>query len=198
MRSASPQRGARRTAPVSILNISEEDLRLCDQPGKGSLKIHEDELNAAFEFFDPERKGRLTAKELHSKLAIFYPNLNTKDVKALITEPVFTKDVLRRLLENNHLSEFDPVKQAFNVYDPNGTGFIDLDTLARIFSDLGFGDITQDDIDVLIEASDVDGDGRISLSDFREMLSFGKAADRDADQDADGSSAAPAKGAQLS
>jgi Ca2+-binding EF-hand superfamily protein len=165
---------------VSILNISEEDLRLCDQPGKGSLKIDEDELNAAFEFFDPERKGRLTAKDLHSKLTIFYPNLCAKDVKALITEPVFTKDVLRRLLENNHMAEFDPVKQAFHVYDPNGTGFVDLQTLARIFSDLGFGDITQEDFDVLIEASDVDGDGRISLSDFREMLSFGKAADADA------------------
>lgn len=185
-RTSSPQRGARRAAPVSILNISEEDLRLCDQPGKGSLKIDEDELNAAFEFFDPERKGRLTAKEMHAKLAIFYPNLSAKDVKALITEPMFTKDVLRRLLENNHLAEFDPVKQAFSVYDPNGTGFVDLDTLARIFSDLGFGDITQDDIDVLIEASDVDGDGRISLSDFREMMSFGKA---DADGDAGGGAA---------
>ncbi|KAG8469182.1 hypothetical protein KFE25_007700 [Diacronema lutheri] len=176
-RSTSPERsrGAAKGRPTaSILNISEDDLRLSEQPGKGSLKIDDDELNAAFEFFDVDGKGRLTAKDLHAKLSVFYPNLPAKEVKALITEPVFTKEVLRRLLENNQLAGFDPVRQAFSVYDPHGTGFADIDTLKRIFTDLGFGDISDEDVSVLVEASDVDGDGRISLEDFRGMLAFNK------------------------
>lgn len=156
----------------SILNISEEELRLTEQAGRGHIRIDDDELSAAFDFFDVDGKGRLTAKDLHNRLSTFYPNLPAKDVKALITEPVFTKEVLRRLLENNQLGGFDPVKQAFAVYDPQNTGFVDNDTLRRIFTDLGFGEITDEDMNVLIEASDVDGDGRISLEDFRGMLAF--------------------------
>ena len=35
--------------------------------------------------------------------------------------------------------------------------------LKSIFSNLGFGEITAEDLKILIETADVDGDGRISL-----------------------------------
>lgn len=86
------------------------------------------------------------------------------------------------------------------VYDPHGTGFADNETLRRIFHDLGYGDISDEDLEVpaaepiprrmadartvhlralpsrrarsqvLIETADADRDGRISLEDFRQML----------------------------
>lgn len=173
-RSVSPEKGKGkgRTA-AALLNI-EEDLRLAAEQGaKGSLKVDDEELNAAFQFFDIDGKGRLTAKDLHARLSVFYPSLQVKDVRSLITKEVFTKEVLRRLLENNQLAGFDPVKQAFSVYDPGNTGFADVETLRRIFADLGFGEISDEDVGVLIEASDVDGDGRISLEDFRQMVRRG-------------------------
>ena len=43
-----------------------------------------------------------------------------------------------------------------------------------IFESLGFGEITDDDLAILVETGDVDGDGRISLTDFRHMLEFNK------------------------
>jgi Ca2+-binding EF-hand superfamily protein len=156
-RAGSPGRRGAGGGRPKILNISEDDLHIADHPGKGSIKIDDDELNAAFAFFDVDNKGRLTAKDMHARLSAFYPSLPLKEVKALITEPIFTKEVLRRLLENNQLAGFDPVKQAFTVYDPNNTGFVDIDTLKRVFTDLGFADITDEDVVVLVEASDVDG-----------------------------------------
>ena len=37
---------------------------------------------------------------------------------------------------------------------------------------MGYGEITDDDLTVLVEAADADGDGKISLEDFRGMMRF--------------------------
>ena len=114
----------------------------------------------------------------------------------LINEPVFTKGTLRKLLANNELGGYDPVKEAFKVYDPNGfaapyappiappgvgddatstcaiiqsrppctdtgTGFVDPETLRGIFSNLGYGEITDEDLKVLVNTADADGDGAL-------------------------------------
>ena len=50
-----------------------------------------------------------------------------------------------------------------------GTGYVDNATLRSIFENLGYGEITDDDLAVLIETADTDCDGRISLDDFRAM-----------------------------
>ena len=89
-------------------------------------------------------------------------------------QPNFTKETLRALLANNELGNYDPVKEAFKVYDPQGTGFVDHETLRSIFENLGYGEITDEDLAVLVETADADGDGKISLDDFRGMLSMSK------------------------
>jgi len=70
---------------------------------------------------------------------------------------------------------------AKQVYDPHDTGFVDLEVLRSIFSNLGFGEVTSEDVNVLIETADVDGDGKISLSDFRKMVSHTKDAEKNLD-----------------
>ena len=71
------------------------------------------------------------------------------------------------------------MKEAFKVYDPHDTGYVDLEVLRSIFSNLGFGEVTSEDVDVLIETADVDGDGKISLSDFRKMVAHSKDVEKD-------------------
>lgn len=52
---------------------------------------------------------------------------------------------------------------------------MDTETLRSIFDNLGFGQVSPDDLAVLVEAADGDGDGRVSLQDFRGMCnSVGK------------------------
>ena len=55
-----------------------------------------------------------------------------------------------------------------------GTGYVDNATLRSIFENLGYGEITDDDLDVLVQTADGDKDGRISLEAFRGMLANGK------------------------
>lgn len=62
--------------------------------------------------------------------------------------------------------------EAFKCYDPQETGFVDLETLRVMFTNLGFGDVTDEDLQILLETGDSDGDGRISLADFRGMVAF--------------------------
>lgn len=61
------------------------------------------------------------------------------------------------------------------AYDPTDTGFMDTEILRSIFDNLGFGQVSYEDLAVLVEAADGDGDGRVSLQDFRGMCnSVGK------------------------
>lgn len=41
--------------------------------------------------------------------------------------------------------------------------------LRNCFSSFGFGDITDEEYDILRRAADVDGDGQISVEDFRQI-----------------------------
>ena len=62
---------------------------------------------------------------------------------------------------DNEVQNFDPVAEAFKVYDPNSTGFVDAEILRSIFQNLGFGDISDEDLSILVETGDKDKDGRI-------------------------------------
>ena len=96
--------------------------------------------------------------------------MNPKECKLLIPD-LITKEGLRELLADNELGQYDPIKEAFKVYDPHNTGYVDSETLRRIFQDLGYGTIDDDDLLILVETADADRDGKISLEDFRSMLS---------------------------
>jgi Ca2+-binding EF-hand superfamily protein len=141
---------------------------------KEGVKITREEVEQAFAFFDVSGTGVLKPRDLKARLSAFYPHMTNKEYRFLISEPNFTVDSLWGLLENNAITNFDPVREAFRVYDPNSTGYVDVETLNQIMSRMGYGDMTKDDMDVLIKTADVDGDGRISLEDFRSMLSFNK------------------------
>ncbi|EKX44255.1 hypothetical protein GUITHDRAFT_95073 [Guillardia theta CCMP2712] len=145
----------------------------------GGVYVDEEELKAAFDFFDVHKKGVLTPADLKQRLSVFYKNLPAREYKFLISEPDFTFNTLKKLLVNNELKDFDPVKEAFKVYDPHETGYVDIEVLRSIFINLGFGEVTNEDVAVLIETADVDGDGKISLADFRKMVTNSKKVEAD-------------------
>ena len=88
--------------------------------------------------------------------------------------PQMTVQELQDLLMDNEVQNFDPVAEAFKVYDPHSTGFVDSEILRSIFQNLGFGEISDEDLGILVETGDKDKDGRISLQDFRNMLAEGE------------------------
>ena len=81
-RASSPGRKqASRGRPDAIVGLSEDELK--SFAGSGSLPIDEDELNAAFDFFDVEGRGKLTVNDLKLRLGAFYKNLPVRPPPAL-------------------------------------------------------------------------------------------------------------------
>lgn len=71
------------------------------------------------------------------------------------------------------------------AYDPEGTGFMDAEILRSIFENLGFGQMSDEDLSVLVEAADGDSDGRVSIDDFRGMCASAATGDGEQKKDAD-------------
>ena len=72
-RAASPGRKSVTGRMDAIVGLSEDELK--SFAGSGSLPIDEAELNAAFDFFDVEGRGKLTVADLKPRLSAFYKNL---------------------------------------------------------------------------------------------------------------------------
>ena len=51
-----------------------------------------------------------------------------------------------------------------------------MDLVREFFMNLGFGEISEEDANLIKEMADADGDGKVSLDDFRLMVPFGKQA----------------------
>lgn len=137
------------------------------------LHIDDEDLAAAFEFLDLDNTGELSLDNLQTLLGSLYKNWTSKEFRLLLGgEPHFTLDSLRALLSDNELSGFDPAKEAFKVFDPVETGYMSTDVLKNVMESLGHGQITQDDLDAMVFAADIDADGRVSQEDFRQMLNF--------------------------
>eukprot|EP00462_Mataza_sp_D1_P000731 CAMPEP_0175095340 /NCGR_PEP_ID=MMETSP0086_2-20121207/4096_1 /TAXON_ID=136419 /ORGANISM="Unknown Unknown, Strain D1" /LENGTH=201 /DNA_ID=CAMNT_0016368567 /DNA_START=12 /DNA_END=617 /DNA_ORIENTATION=- len=138
---------------------------------KGGIYVNQRELKQAFEFFDADGKGYITLQDLKKRLGVFYQNLSLREYKFLMNnKQELTEQDLYQLLAHNELGNYDPVAEAFKIYDPQETGYVDLEVFKEILQNLGFSDITDQDIATLTETADVDGDGRVSLNDFRRMM----------------------------
>eukprot|EP00518_Triparma_eleuthera_P004095 CAMPEP_0182452886 /NCGR_PEP_ID=MMETSP1319-20130603/187_1 /TAXON_ID=172717 /ORGANISM="Bolidomonas pacifica, Strain RCC208" /LENGTH=159 /DNA_ID=CAMNT_0024650767 /DNA_START=162 /DNA_END=638 /DNA_ORIENTATION=- len=129
----------------------------------GGVLVTSEEISAAFDFFDVDAKGSVTMADLKRRLGTFYKNMPNKEYRFLMNnKSALTKQDLEELLVDNTIQGFDPVAEAFKVYDPHGTGYADVEVLRSVFQSLGFGDISDDDLGILVETGDVDGDGRVS------------------------------------
>merc|ERR1711904_391080 len=122
-----------------------------------------------------EADGKLTAADIKRRLTTFYKNVSNKEIKFLLNnQPEISFEELYDLLKDNQLTAFDPVKEAFKVYDPNDTGFVDMSVVREFFQNLGYGEISDEDAKIILETADGDKDGRIGLEDFRMMVPFGQ------------------------
>lgn len=82
-------------------------------------------------------------------------------------------DELVNLLVNNDVPLFDPVHEAFKVYDPKEEGLITFANMKRVYEQLGMPALSEEDLSILLSVADADNDGKVSLSDFRTLFDSG-------------------------
>jgi len=140
---------------------------------KGGVLVTPEELKVAFEMLDTEKMGAVTLTALRKRLGFFFPDMTPKEYRFLMNNrKEITLSDLEEMLVDNEITNFDPVAEAFKLYDPDDEGAIPGSRLKEVFSAYGFGDMTPEEYSVLLRTADADGDGKISLADFRAMLAL--------------------------
>ncbi|XVF65566.1 hypothetical protein PTKIN_Ptkin09bG0258900 [Pterospermum kingtungense] len=140
------------------------------------------ELKKVFEMFDKNGDGRITKEELnHSleNLGIFIPDgelsqmIEKIDVNGDNCVDIDEFGELYQSLMDNKDEEED-MKEAFNVFDQNGDGYISVDELRSVLVSLGLKQgKTIEDCKRMIMKVDADGDGRVDFMEFKKMMNGG-------------------------
>ncbi|CAD5217021.1 unnamed protein product [Bursaphelenchus okinawaensis] len=135
-----------------------------------------DEFKKAFQFFDANHDGYITAEELElamNKCGVYPSKL---ELTLVMSEGdrdgngVITFDEFTTLMENqDRRLKYDNQQlwDQFRMFDRDNDGFIEREEMTQIVKELALGRFfPKSVIDKLFREADVDGDGKISFEEF--------------------------------
>lgn len=87
----------------------------------GSILMLEDEVEAAFKFLDVKQTGKVTLLGLKQRFGVFYNSLPVQRIKNMMDgRHNFTLEMMKELVIDNGINDFDPVAEAFKVGSKEG------------------------------------------------------------------------------
>ena len=135
------------------------------------------EIKEAFDLFDTDGSGSIDAKELKVAMRALGFEPKKEEIKKMITEAdkegtgkVSFQDFMDLMVEK--MAQRDPIeeiKKAFRLFDIDEKGKISFKDLKRVAKELG-ENMTDDELQEMIEEADRDGDGEISEDDFIRIM----------------------------
>ncbi|KAM3374414.1 calmodulin-like protein 3 [Capsicum galapagoense] len=141
-----------------------------------------EELRRVFQIFDRNSDGRITKNELNDSLenmGIYIPDDELTQMIAKIDvngDGCVDMDEfgsLYRIIMDERNEEED-MREAFNVFDQNGDGYICVDELKEVLASLGLKQgRTLEDCKQMINKVDIDGDGMVDFDEFKQMMRAG-------------------------
>ena len=152
---------------------------------RGDQKISLKEIEDFMKEISSYKMAKVTKKDLREYLSAF-PQKGMAGKEATGDIKVSKRDVnfllngkqdmeateLHNLLANTQIEEFDAVEEAFNLLDVDRQGYLSVDCFKTIFEKLKLGTIEPNEEKIFREVADFDEDGKISLEDFRKILSY--------------------------
>lgn len=155
---------------------SKHDLASCYGFNEDQIGIFEE----TFQIFDKDCDGFITLIEIRTVMNAlgFYPS--DEDIRNCIQridndnsgtvdfeEFIGMMAKFRQFKTSNELEE--ELMDIFNIFDKNRDGFIDNEELKTVLLSLG-ENITDDEISDMIREADIDGDNKVSYTEFKSML----------------------------
>jgi len=138
-------------------------------------------LKKAFDSFDTENQGYITADTVATILRMMGVKISEKNLAEVIAETdedgsgqlefeEFVELSSKFLIEEDEEALKAELREAFRIYDKDGEGFITTDVLREILSEID-NKLTSEDLDGIIEEVDEDGSGTLDFDEFMEMMS---------------------------
>ena len=135
------------------------------------------EYQDAFEMFDKDKDGAITARELGNMMRSIGQNPTDEEVNAMIKEVDLNSDGKIELDEfitlmsrnSPDTQTEDEVINAFRVFDKEGNGLIATAELKHIMMTIG-DKMTEAEADEMIHEADIDDDGVINYEEFVRMM----------------------------
>lgn len=137
-----------------------------------------EELKEAFDLFDTEGSGKIDARELKVVMKALGFDPTREEIRSIIqdvdqdgTGLIEYQDYLDIMAVK--MKERDPVeemKKAFRLFIDDNSDKITLKHLKKVARDLG-ENMTDEELQEMIDEADRDGDGAISEADFLRIMS---------------------------
>merc|ERR1712223_1617331 len=144
---------------------------------KDEIKV----LKSCFTLFDTKKQDFLSADDLDDILRAMGFRPSKEELKEILEEidedgsgeiefAEFCQLCAKSLVEDPDIETLKrELKAAFRIYDKNGEGFITMDTLRGLISEL-LQPLSQEELDGIIDELDEDGSGTMDFDEFCEMI----------------------------
>ena len=135
------------------------------------------EYRDAFEMFDKDKDGTITAKELANVMRSLNQDPSEQELHDMINEVDqdgngridFEEFVMLMNRRSKETDTEEEVINAFRVFDKDGNGLISSTELRHIMTTLG-DRLTEEEVDEMIREADIDGDGYINYEEFVRIM----------------------------
>ncbi|EOD33609.1 calmodulin [Emiliania huxleyi CCMP1516] len=137
------------------------------------------EFIEAFSLFDKDGDGTITTKELGTVMRSLGQNPTKAELQDMINEvdtegngtidfPDFCTLMARKMKDTDSEEE---LKEAFRVFDKDGSGFISAAELRHIMTNLaGAEKLTNEQVDEMLREAAIDGDGQMNYEEFVKVM----------------------------
>ncbi|VDI64645.1 Hypothetical predicted protein [Mytilus galloprovincialis] len=135
------------------------------------------EFKEAFSLFDKDGDGTISSAELGVVMRSLGQNPSDQELTDLVNEvdidgngiidfQEFLTMMAKKMKDTDTEEE---IREAFRVFDKDGSGSISANDLRHIMTNLG-DKLPDEEVDEMIQEADLDGDGQIDYIEFNSML----------------------------
>ncbi|CAF0963368.1 unnamed protein product [Adineta ricciae] len=139
-----------------------------------------DHIRDAFAVFDKDMTGSITTDQFNKVLDSFGYNIPETELATFVNQLDIDKSgtiefeeylsFMMTFIKKNVTTE-ENLRDAFNLFDQDRDGFVNVDDLREIMTNLG-EKITDEDLDEMIREADIDKDFKVNFREFQRIMSF--------------------------